>query len=291
MKDSEEVKNLKAQLAELDALLQRAMPYLSNTPDLVQHGAEDLAEEIRSASAGRPCYGPNEWGTECGKCIKCKPASAETEVKPEPENQAGPKPWGGGRTIHRFQVAAKDLIRLAKEYSDAEPSAPKCKGWTCFHCDEHFTDAESASIHFGTHEIQRPACLINAAEYRSMEERVRECANEDSELHRQLRRQASNHKLELQRAEESGYAKGLADASAPIDRDELPEFARTVIAKLVRFRDCAEDGQGVDIGRNWFDTLVQLGLLHRVQRSPAMWEITCEGDALLESRAALERNP
>ncbi|MCO7513754.1 hypothetical protein NJF44_01130 [Pseudomonas guariconensis] len=74
-------------------------------------------------------------------------------------------------------------------------------------------------------------------------------------------------------------------------RDELPEFARMVIAKLQRFRDCAEDGQGADIGRRWFDVLVQLGLLHRVQRSPALWEITCEGDALLESRAALERKP
>ena len=73
----EEIEALRAELAERDALLQRALPYLSNTPDLVQHGAEDLAEEIRSASAGRPCYGPNEWGTECGKCSKCKHASAE----------------------------------------------------------------------------------------------------------------------------------------------------------------------------------------------------------------------
>lgn len=68
---------LQTQLAERDALLQRTLPYLSNTPDLVQHGAEDLAEEIRSTSAGKPCYGPNEWGTECGKCGKCKTASAE----------------------------------------------------------------------------------------------------------------------------------------------------------------------------------------------------------------------
>lgn len=64
-------------LAGRDALLQRALRYLSNTPDLIQHGAEDLAQEIRSASAGKPCYGPNEWGTECGQCSKCKSASAE----------------------------------------------------------------------------------------------------------------------------------------------------------------------------------------------------------------------
>lgn len=42
------------------------------------------------------------------------------------ERVAGPKPWGGGHTIHCFQVAAKDLIRLAKEYASAEPSAPEC---------------------------------------------------------------------------------------------------------------------------------------------------------------------
>lgn len=40
------------------------------------------------------------------------------------ERVAGPKPWGGGRTIHSFQVAAKDLVRLAKEYAGAEPVAP-----------------------------------------------------------------------------------------------------------------------------------------------------------------------
>ena len=33
---------------------------------------------------------------------------------------AGPKPWGGGRTIHKFQVKAADLIRLANEY-EAKP--------------------------------------------------------------------------------------------------------------------------------------------------------------------------
>lgn len=64
------------------------------------------------------------------------------------ERVAGPKPWGGGRTSHCFQVAAKDLIRLAKEYASAEPSAPKfgpdtvvCRryelnGRTFYHYDE-----------------------------------------------------------------------------------------------------------------------------------------------------------
>ncbi|MBF8636031.1 hypothetical protein IRZ48_05800 [Pseudomonas fulva] len=71
------------------------------------------------------------------------------------------------------------------------------------------------------------------------------------------------------------------------ERDALPQFAQTVIRKLKRFRNCAEDGQGADIGKAWFDVLVQLGLLNRVQRSPAWWEITDEGDALLDGRVAL----
>lgn len=75
----EDVENLRT-------LLGRTLPYLSNTPDLVQHGAEDLADEIRSASAGRPCYGPNEWGTECGQCGKCKADSGSHSA--ERENQA-----------------------------------------------------------------------------------------------------------------------------------------------------------------------------------------------------------
>lgn len=201
--------------------------------------------------------------------------------------------------IRRLQALAgeqptiREMARDARAGIKAEPSAQNCKGWTCFHCDAHFTDAVSASIHFGTHEIQRPACLIDAAEYRSMEERVRECANEDSELHRQLRRQASNHKLELQRAEERGYAKGLADASAPVDRDDLPPFARIVIKKLRRFEECASDFEsgGVDIGKEWLDLLTQLGLLERVQRSPGLWRVSDQGESLLEHSQRVCRQP
>lgn len=32
------------------------------------------------------------------------------------ERVAGPKPWGGGTTVNRFQVWAEDLVRLAGEY-------------------------------------------------------------------------------------------------------------------------------------------------------------------------------
>lgn len=59
-------------------------------------------------------------------------------------------------------------------------------------------------------------------------------------------------------------------------------FAEKIICKLRRFEECASDGQGADIGRHWFDLLTQLGLLNRVQRSPAHWEITQQGEDALE---------
>ncbi|MFU5132673.1 hypothetical protein ACM7ZR_30225 [Pseudomonas aeruginosa] len=56
-----------------------------------------------------------------------------------------------------------------------------------------------------------------------------------------------------------------------------------MLAKLRRFNECAEDpgSGGVDIGRHWLDLLTQLGLLNPVQRSPALWEITQQGEDLL----------
>ncbi|MPQ71447.1 hypothetical protein [Pseudomonas sp. MWU12-2323] len=65
--------------------------------------------------------------------------------------------------------------------------------------------------------------------------------------------------------------------------DSLPPFAQKVINKLRRFEECTSDNQGADIGRQWFDLLTMLGLLSRVQRSPALWEITQQGEDLLEA--------
>ncbi|WP_199797941.1 hypothetical protein [Pseudomonas aeruginosa] len=61
-----------------------------------------------------------------------------------------------------------------------------------------------------------------------------------------------------------------------------------MLAKLRRFYDCASDFEsgGVDIGRHWLDLLTQLGLLNRVQRSPAFWEISQQGEDLLEAPVA-----
>lgn len=62
----------------------------------------------------------------------------------------------------------------------------------------------------------------------------------------------------------------------------VPPFATKIIEKLRRFDECAQDGEGADIGRHWFDILTRLGLLNRVQRSPALWELTQQGEDALE---------
>ncbi|MBD9671608.1 hypothetical protein IB275_13580 [Pseudomonas sp. PDM21] len=65
--------------------------------------------------------------------------------------------------------------------------------------------------------------------------------------------------------------------------ENLPPFAQKVLKKLKRFEECAEDpgADGIDIGRHWLDLLTQLALLIRVQRSPAIWEISQQGEDLL----------
>lgn len=62
---------------------------------------------------------------------------------------------------------------------------------------------------------------------------------------------------------------------------KLP-FVEQIISKLQRFEACVNDGQDVDIERHWFDMLTHLGLLNRVQRSPALWEMTHQGEDALQ---------
>jgi hypothetical protein len=87
--------------------------------------------------------------------------------------------------------------------------------WRCFYCDETFTDRAAAELHFGPGGALRqdqPACRINIAEYRAMEEIVRRYADDDSDMHRAMYRMQSEHAVALRRAEEDGYARGLRDA-------------------------------------------------------------------------------
>lgn len=81
-----------------------------------------------------------------------------------------------------------------------------------------------------------------------------------------------------------------ARASLPVGVPaEFRKVADKILANLIRFADCAEDFEagGVDIGRDWLDTLTHLGLLERVQRSPALWQATDEADAIIDAQRAI----
>jgi len=77
----------------------------------------------------------------------------------------------------------------------------------------------------------------------------------------------------------------VCEALSQREAQELPCFAKTVIQKLQRFAEQAEDSEasGTDIGRHWLDILTRFGLLNRIKRSPAVWEISQQGEDLLEA--------
>ena len=94
--------------------------------------------------------------------------------------------------------------------SDTVEGLVRSGPWKCFHCGETFHDEESARNHFGETAIVVPMCQIFSTTVRAMEKELAGYREEDTELHRQIKQIRCEHFLELRRAEESGYAKGLA---------------------------------------------------------------------------------
>ena len=123
-------------------------------------------------------------------------------------------------------------------------SEQKIKSWTCFRCDETFTDHEEARLHFGDTMAAQPGCLIKLdAEERGIlyalrrfeSERAR-YHEEDSGLHRAIYAMQSEHRIALRHEEEKGYERGLVD-SAPYFRAEhekLQTVIDTAIALAIR---------------------------------------------------------
>ncbi|WP_202844730.1 hypothetical protein [Luteimonas saliphila] len=112
--------------------------------------------------------------------------------------------------------------------------------WRCFHCDEAFTDQEAAAGHFGTKLHHLPACQIDPAEYRRMEAKEADYAEEDAACHRAMRGMETQHRLALEREEIKGYERGLRDSgkcpcaappSAPVGVEALEARLRA------RYRD------------------------------------------------------
>lgn len=107
----------------------------------------------------------------------------------------------------RIDLAVEDAL------DGCEPEGREPDVYRCFHCDEVF-DAEGAAEHFGPHEMAEPACAIDVAKYREMEETVARYRHEDTDLHRAIHRLHADLHTKVQRAEEQGYDKGLQDGLA-----------------------------------------------------------------------------
>jgi hypothetical protein len=86
--------------------------------------------------------------------------------------------------------------------------------WRCFHCNETFTDAEQATLHFGSTQMSEPACQVSPERLRELEAQLDRYRHEDTDLHREIYGLHAKHHTALQREEEKGYARGLADARA-----------------------------------------------------------------------------
>jgi len=71
----------------------------------------------------------------------------------------------------------------------------------------------------------------------------------------------------------------------------VPDGLLDVLRLLQRVSDCCDDSQAVDISRKTLDALTTFGFLRRVQRSPARWEMTEVGQAVIAAAPAPKETP
>ena len=91
--------------------------------------------------------------------------------------------------------------------------------WRCFFCGEVFVTKVDARNHFGADPIADTACRIKAdGEFallqalRNAEDQLARYRVEDSDILRVMYAMQADHAAKVRRAEEQGYARGLADA-------------------------------------------------------------------------------
>lgn len=85
------------------------------------------------------------------------------------------------------------------------------EGWRCFHCDEVFHSTDEAREHFGDTPCSTPLCQVDLEQIRDLENQLRLYRDEDTDLHRKIASMETQHTIDLMRAEEQGYARGLRD--------------------------------------------------------------------------------
>lgn len=137
------------------------------------------------------------------------------------------------------QFLELDDILYALGSPNEKVKKPKRECWTCFHCDETFTDKKLAAEHFGINEFNQPACILKVTagerglltQLRAAENIISSYQSEDQTIMRQLAQQQSRHADALRVAEEAGYSRGLEDAQR--HGIDLSDDAKTVFKKVL----------------------------------------------------------
>lgn len=108
--------------------------------------------------------------------------------------------------------------------------------WTCFFCGEICRTYEEAVIHFGYEPLSRTACEIKAGEeygllvaLREAEKELLSWREENSEVERDYHGLYSEMLEKVRLAEETGYARALADVKAG---KVEPDLAQQIVAAL-----------------------------------------------------------
>jgi hypothetical protein len=173
---------------EFDAVLAAADAYLAVQPGVCEHDA--AFEAALPEQAG--------WAVEMhGACVL---------FANNAEKASGRSPGAKTQVFTRNQMRAIfDAAWNARGEADA-------RVWRCFHCDEVFTTAETAELHFGRGELDKPACQISIEHIRWLEQQHHRGVQDDTEALRTIRTIVGEHEALRRRAEEQGYARGLADA-------------------------------------------------------------------------------
>lgn len=90
--------------------------------------------------------------------------------------------------------------------------------WRCFHCDDVFTDAESAALHFGVDTTEQAACRKVTADEQALLKTIAEQAKQLNEYRTESTPAdqlyytfQSELRQKTIRAEELGYHRGLED--------------------------------------------------------------------------------
>lgn len=128
---------------------------------------------------------------------------------------------------YRNHRSLESELRAILTAASIEPA----ESWRCFHCGDVFTDRQHAREHFGIDPTAEPGCVevLRHGEGHllkrilALETDLAQYRAEDSDIIRWAQGKEADHAQALVRAEEAGYAKGVADMLALPD-DELAKL-------------------------------------------------------------------